>query len=276
LVPQIERWAEALRECAVAIQAVDGYLTIADGGIGDSTSYEHQLRRSPDKGTRDIDRLVRGFFWGNVLSDKHLRQLGGIQAVISNAPVAVVSDLSTEGHQLVYLQLTNDLFSVTEHDEQALQAFLSPILPSPVPPTSQARELPSYMLAPPNLSQTRKSISRPEDVVRSHDSPDVVFIAEFGRPLEATWRSKLDELLDAWYAVGAAGGYGAWLHNLSSPVYADNNQRAEWQCDLGDTDALAIDVLARLLIALDEDGQIALESLRIANKDEAQSARGGQ
>ena len=78
---------------------------------------------------REAHDLVRGVFWGTLLSSRHIEALGGVRRVLDEAPVERAIVLGRAVHELVYLELTHDLFTVTEADEERLQAYLAPILP---------------------------------------------------------------------------------------------------------------------------------------------------
>ena len=63
------------------------------------------------------------------MSSRHIVALGGLRRVLEEAPVERVVDLSRSADKRVYLELTDDLFAVTDTDEERLCAYLAPILP---------------------------------------------------------------------------------------------------------------------------------------------------
>ena len=128
VLPPPAVWGQALQDGAVAINAVHGYLTVARAAIV-GTAYEHRHLRSPVVGVREANAHVRGLFWGTVLSSRHIVALGGLRRVLEEAPVERVVDLSRSAEKRVYLELTDDLFAVTDTDEERLCAYLTPILP---------------------------------------------------------------------------------------------------------------------------------------------------
>jgi hypothetical protein len=82
-------------------------------------------------GVAESKRLLRGYFWGNVLSARHIAALGGRDRVLSEAPCARAEDWSAAGRELVYLQLTPDLELVRDDALLALERYLRPVLPAP-------------------------------------------------------------------------------------------------------------------------------------------------
>lgn len=129
LVPPVPVWSSLLMDAATAMQAMDGFLTL-DRAANIGTAYERHLRRLPAKGVIEADFLLRGYFWGTLLSGRHIQGLGGVESVRATAPVVRVVDLSTEDHELLYLQLSEDLFDVDGDAERHLREYLMPVLPS--------------------------------------------------------------------------------------------------------------------------------------------------
>lgn len=73
---------------------------------------------------------ARGYFWGNVLSEKHIESLGGIEIIKEKAPCCTVDDFTFgNSRRAVYLQLTEDINSYTDDQLRRLRDFLKPILP---------------------------------------------------------------------------------------------------------------------------------------------------
>ena len=74
------------------------------------------------------DQYVRGWFWGNVLSEQHIEKLGGMEKIVAEAPFKIIKPLKTSnGRELVYLQLTDDVLYQTEADKQKVFDYLHPL-----------------------------------------------------------------------------------------------------------------------------------------------------
>lgn len=122
-------WVEVAKSAAIALRAATGYLTI--GYVAGASPFEHLIGRDWLDGVAEGDRLLRGYFWGNVLSAGHVAALGGRDRVLAEAPCARAEDWSTAGHELVYLQLTADLELVPDDALLVLERYLRPVLPAP-------------------------------------------------------------------------------------------------------------------------------------------------
>lgn len=77
---------------------------------------------------RSCDETVRGYYWGLLLSDRHVKRLGGLPRVLADAPVYRAEDVSLPDHTLVYLQLTERPDMVEERHLAQLRDFLQPVL----------------------------------------------------------------------------------------------------------------------------------------------------
>ena len=122
-------WVEVAKSAAIALRATTGYLTI--GYVAGASPFEQLIGRDWLDGVAESDRLLRGYFWGNVLSARHIAALGGRDRVLAEAPCARAEDWSTAEHELVYLQLTPDLDLVPDDALLALERYLRPVLPAP-------------------------------------------------------------------------------------------------------------------------------------------------
>jgi hypothetical protein len=101
------------------------------GSFGETTEYERVFgfnRNAVDDALIYCDQYVRGWFWGNVLSEQHIEKLGGIERILEEAPFEIIKPLKTsDGGDLVYLQLTDDVLSQTEADKQKAFDYLRPL-----------------------------------------------------------------------------------------------------------------------------------------------------
>ena len=73
-------------------------------------------------------KTVRGAFWENYLTEKHIQALGGIDSIKANAPCARVDELS-EGKALA-LRLTEDVNDLSPVLLQKLETYFEPLAPS--------------------------------------------------------------------------------------------------------------------------------------------------
>jgi hypothetical protein len=118
-------------------QVVDGacgYVSLGKdyAGLYQLTPYERRLGMDRPN-TMRLWRDVRGAFWGNLLSARHVQALGGIQLVKQQAPCYKVTAPANEGTGTtdsvpLYLQVTQMMEVATQEDYERLEAFLSPIL----------------------------------------------------------------------------------------------------------------------------------------------------
>ena len=119
-----------------AVDGACGYVHIGDdyATIADVTPYERRL--GMEKHGPNLRRLcseVRGAFWGNLLSARHVQALGGSQLVRQRAPCDKVISLAHSGERTtdcesIYLQLTPTPEEVTPEHYARLESFLAPIL----------------------------------------------------------------------------------------------------------------------------------------------------
>jgi hypothetical protein len=118
-------------------QAVDGACGYVNVGkdhttLDHTTPYERQMGMY-EPNTRRLWRDVRGTFWGNLLSARHVWALGGSQFVRQRAPCHEVVSLACQGERAagdvpLYLQLTQTLETPALEECARLESFLAPIL----------------------------------------------------------------------------------------------------------------------------------------------------
>ncbi len=70
------------------------------------------------------DEYVCGYFWGNVLSQKHLEKLGGFESIKEQGFYKV-----EKWNDDVYIQLSENIFDYTISDATKIREFLLPIFP---------------------------------------------------------------------------------------------------------------------------------------------------
>jgi hypothetical protein len=120
----------------VAVDGACGYVTIGERPVrgGDPTPYEE--RESLAERGINVVRLceeVRGTFWGNLLSARHVERLGGTEAVCQQVPCCISTVLgeginSSTENQPMYLQVTPSIHGLTPTENHSLEVFLEPIL----------------------------------------------------------------------------------------------------------------------------------------------------
>ena len=113
-------------DLAKRLDAPWGHATLDIGeGAGMTTAHEQLAGSYRD----DYETKGRGYHWGTLLSEGHIRTLGGAEAVLRSAPVYRIEELaSVGGRALVYLQLTPDIRAFSDDELLALKNFLRPIL----------------------------------------------------------------------------------------------------------------------------------------------------
>jgi hypothetical protein len=77
---------------------------------------------------------LRGVFWGNLLSPRHVELLGGYARVARDAPCQIIAPLQFDQQPAAesrgaYLQLTEHPAQVSDEQLEALSRYLAPLLP---------------------------------------------------------------------------------------------------------------------------------------------------
>lgn len=113
------------------LQASQGYISLEPASVTAQptmTPYEGQMHLPPE-GMKNLRDKARGYFWGQALGPEHIRQLGGIPRILTEAP-AYVRVIPTPVGDWVYLQVSPDINHYTDDQLRSLRAFLRPILPA--------------------------------------------------------------------------------------------------------------------------------------------------
>lgn len=77
-----------------------------------------------------FNKYARGYFWGNILSEKHIELLGGFSVIKEKSPCFYIEDITLgNGKKAIYLQLTEDIRLYTDEQLKSLRDFFEPILP---------------------------------------------------------------------------------------------------------------------------------------------------
>jgi hypothetical protein len=127
-----QRWERAIRDWIItqttAVSASYGYLTFDYDPPTGQSPYEMWVGLPIAETICHVGTRVRGYYWGNLLTEGHIAQLGGVDRVIKHAPVAIVETIDISGRTGLYLQLTEHAAEVRDDALAELRRFLSPLL----------------------------------------------------------------------------------------------------------------------------------------------------
>ena len=123
LVELLQRWVRELN-------ASTGFVT---------KSYEmnNPLNFMETSAARDENIVVkehmreklRGYFWGNVLTEKHMELLGGMETIKTTAPCKEIQEWEMEnGETALYLQSTESLHNFIPQNRLEMKNFFRPLL----------------------------------------------------------------------------------------------------------------------------------------------------
>ena len=210
---------------------------------------------------------VRGYYWGNVLSARHVARLGGLERVLSEAPCFEVVDLDGAG-ELVYLQISAELDNYSDDQLRALRDFFAPVLPGGHADAGNVQASVRVFengnrpdpdgIEPPTDSPPSPRLPIPladaeELVVESTGSFEwdaAVFALYLDQPLEEAQAAELREAIASWAVVATYGGFGGPAHHvdLPSPTKTDRGTPLMiWSADLGAADQRAFDSLVAVI-----------------------------
>ena len=115
-----------LFEICKEIDVVAGFIThdLLTPGLVE-TPHERYIDFPGLVHTADYKDHFRGYFWGNLLSENHIRALGGIENIVRNAPCYQVKEV---GSRNVYLQLTESILDFSDEKLSQLKDYFKPIL----------------------------------------------------------------------------------------------------------------------------------------------------
>jgi hypothetical protein len=125
-----DRIVDSFIRAGQALRAVTGYLTV-DYVSDPESPYEKWSGRSFRQGLASCDEILRGYYWGNLLSEQHLKRIGGLEALNGERGSIRVTDLTSDDHQLVYVQLNQPLYDFDDAGLVGLAKVLAPALPPP-------------------------------------------------------------------------------------------------------------------------------------------------
>jgi hypothetical protein len=122
-----EYFVSLLRRTAVTAGASTGYITLD----ASPDPYERRYGLNGTHARRSSGTRLRGYYWANILSERHIQALGGMDEIRTQAPCHIVEDLSDGRETLAYLQLTPDLNRFDDEKLRALRDYLSLLLTPP-------------------------------------------------------------------------------------------------------------------------------------------------
>lgn len=118
---------DCMQKICQEIEVVTGFITHdrywPEGVI--VTAHERYTRHSLYTDSSYLKNLFRGYFWGNLLSEKHIETLGGFENIAKNAPCCQVTKV---GEKNVFLQLTPSILDFSDEALSKLKDYFSPIL----------------------------------------------------------------------------------------------------------------------------------------------------
>ena len=123
-----EEWVALLKEACCELECSQGMLEQANDTFASSEFPMEWYQMPVLEVIRYHDTKLRGYFWGNVLSEKHIERLGGIEKIQEEAPCYLVKEIQSGDRQLVYLQATERLGEFTEEKRMELKKYLEPLL----------------------------------------------------------------------------------------------------------------------------------------------------
>ncbi|MBN1192789.1 MAG: hypothetical protein JXA36_03735 [Coriobacteriia bacterium] len=127
-----DRMASSTASLTEAVGAVYGFVGQENSPYAE-TRYEmfDQRDHSPTSHLEEVDRVARGSFWCNLLTDKHIETLGGVDRICREAPCAIIEENTRTGPVTtqVRLQVTERFSETTWEMLDELAEYLDPLLP---------------------------------------------------------------------------------------------------------------------------------------------------
>lgn len=233
-----------IKEVATAVRAATGFGATEGPVVGIATAYEERVG-ALDMRPYHFRQRVRGPYWAIFLSGGHLHALGG-RGLLDRAPTAVVQDLSSEGHELIYLQLSHDARSIAPQEQRALEDFLEPVLPKPV---SEGLEV--------SVSDDAVRTAASAVMEVTANGPDVRIAVVLPPSASAEDQTEVEGLVSAWLQIGFYGGFGGKAHEFSEVerTRTDAFRASLWTADLGSLSEEAFPVLRAAVSGWAKDSQ---------------------
>lgn len=132
-------WIAICHQFAEAFSAVGGFCTYADYfnyGSYVRTPLETLTgngRYDPVYHEKQCTTSLNGYHWGVLLTEEHIRRLGGVERILKEAPCYKKHLWSIGGKDAIFLQATESIFDFPAEKRLELKSFLQPILPETDP-----------------------------------------------------------------------------------------------------------------------------------------------
>ena len=226
---------------------LDGMASIGTGVVVDSVGFESLNKIDLIyQDSRKYDHLARGYYWGNILTEKHIEALGGEEAFVANVPHHILEKLPMkDGRLAYYIQLTPNVFFFEPEKYLALKDYLKPILPPEnigytlfVDPDGERRKRNRLVYHPEELEAAQPEADKlfAAEEERRRKWKEAGGMAQFAKPpyvrfkrrreadpsyLEITVEfetlseeqgEQLKKLIDDWYAIGSFNGFDGPFH----------------------------------------------------------------
>ncbi len=137
---------QSFRNLASLIRLDTGFITFDHTGRS-ASPYEAAFVPLHIENGRLYTTHLRGYYWGNLLTEHHIDQLGGVDRIRSEAPVGSVEDWSTEDWPALWLEMAGPISQVTDQQIRELHDYFEPLL---IPPRTDIRsetpEWPPYRI----------------------------------------------------------------------------------------------------------------------------------
>lgn len=126
-----EKFIELFKLAFTKINGVTGFITYETicARSPQPTPYEDGIDARYIIASQSYNQYLRGYFWGNILTEEHLEKLGGIEKVQKDAPCAKVEKFKHYSGKALFLQLTNDINHYSDDNLKLLKNYLIPVLP---------------------------------------------------------------------------------------------------------------------------------------------------
>ena len=245
------RMVALFKELFVSFDGIYGYLDYIYGvsiaAIINPTEYEIVNKINyANQNSQKYDHLARGYYWGNILTEKHIEALGGEEAFAANVPHHILEKLPMkDGRLAYYIQLTPNVFFFEPEKYLALKDYLKPILPPEnigytlfVDPDGERRKRNRLVYHPGELEAAQPEADKlfAAEEERRRKWKEAGGMAQFAKPpyvrfkrqresdpsyLEITVKfetlseeqgEQLKKLIDDWYAIGSFNGFDGPFH----------------------------------------------------------------
>lgn len=127
-----DSWVKLFKNIFKTIKGSVGYLTLDYPKalvIPQPSPLELLLGLNFINNSHNYNRIVQGYFWGNMISEGHIESLRGIHSLKETSPCHLVEEFEFDDRKAIYLQLTDDINEFSDNQLRSLKKSLLPILP---------------------------------------------------------------------------------------------------------------------------------------------------